>query len=96
MAAAAATAEFLIVHFRKWLQRIDDVGLTHGFKSRVTSETSCEWSDKSKKIKTANDFNGLFARILRPREVTGGDDRMHEQTPIPGEKRPVFGFHKAE
>jgi hypothetical protein len=93
LAAARAAPELLKVDFSERLKLLNYVSLRDFHERRVTAKAPGKCRDQSKKVKTANYFDGLFIGVLGSRAVTGSYDCVHEQAPVACQKRPVFAAH---
>ena len=96
LVTAGATPELFVVDFRKRFEPLDYFGLGNVAQRRVAANAARKRSNGVKKIKTADYFHGLFVRVLGTGAVTGPYHRVHEQTTITCQERPVFAFHNTQ
>ena len=64
LVAACATAELFVVDFRKRFESLNYFGLGNLSQRCVAAKATGKWGDRTKKIKTANYFHGLFVGVL--------------------------------
>jgi hypothetical protein len=64
LAAACATPELFVVDFRKRFKPLNYFGLGNLSQRRVAANAPRKWGEGTKKIKTANYFDGLFISVL--------------------------------
>ena len=90
LAALGTSPEFLVILLGQRLQAIDDLRFVDRLEKGVAAETARKWSQSRAEVEPAQDFEGLFKRVLRPEIVAVPDNRMHQQAPISGEEGAVF------
>jgi hypothetical protein len=78
LAATMATAELIVMDFRKWLEVLNDFGLGCVLQLGVTAKTARKWSDQLDEVKTAEDLDCLSIPGLGPRTISVLNNRMHE------------------
>jgi hypothetical protein len=78
LAATRATAELIVIDFRKRLEVINDFGLGRVLQRGVTAKTARKWSDQLDEVKTAEDLHCLLVRGLGPRTISALNNRMYE------------------
>ena len=96
LSTSGATPKLLVVDFRKRFESLNYFDLGNPSQQRIAAEASCEWSDGPKELKTANDLDGLFFRVLRSRAISMSNDRVHKQATITGQKCAIFANHQIE
>ena len=94
--AARTAPELVIVDFGKRLEFADYVGLGCLFQRCVTSQAARERRDQFRKVKTTDNLDRLFIGILGAGAISVLNDRVHEQTPITCQKRPILVGHDVE
>jgi hypothetical protein len=65
-------------------------------ESCITAKATRKGGDQLQKLKTANNLDGLFFRVLRSRAISMLDNRVHKQATITGQKYPVLVSHQIE
>ena len=63
-AATRATAELVVINFRKRFKIAHHIGLGCIFQSRITTKTARKGNDPIQQVKTTNDLYRLFFRVL--------------------------------
>ena len=94
--AVGAATELVVVDFGKRLKFLDDVRLGYFFQGGITRQTARERRDQFRKVKTADDLDRLFVRILGTRVISVLNDRVHEETSITRQERSIFARHHVE
>src|SRR5262249_54636652 len=94
--AAGTAAELVVIDFGKRLEFVDYIGLGCLFQRCVTSYTARKRRDQSQKVKTADNLNRLFVRVLGVRGLSVFNDRVHAEPPISGYERAIFTGHDLE
>jgi hypothetical protein len=64
LAAACATPELFVVDFCKRFEPLNYFTLGNLSQRRVAAKATRKWGKRTKKIKTANYFDGLFIGVL--------------------------------
>ena len=94
--AARTPAKLVVINFGQRLEFVADVALGCLLQQCVASQAARERGDQSREVKTPDNFGRLFVGILGARGISVLNDRVHEQTPIPRQKRSIFARHYLE
>lgn len=88
--ATAASPELIIIYLGQRLELIDHASFFRGVQRSVAAEATSKWRERIGEVESAQNLEGLFQRILGSEIIAVPDDRVHQQSPVAGEKSAVF------
>jgi hypothetical protein len=86
LSAPGAAPELIVINLGQGLELTQDFLLGCGFQARVATQTSAEWRQDRAEIKSPENFDRLFERILRAEIVAMFHRAVHQQSPISGQQ----------
>ena len=94
--AVLAAPKALIINTRQRLEVFYGVRFGDLLEQAITPQAAGEGRNGIRKLKTANDFDGLFIWVRRTWAKAISDDGMHEETAVAREQCPVLMLHELE
>ena len=86
LATTAAAPELLIIDPGQRLELIDDLGFLCRFQQCVAKKAAGKWRQTWAKIKSAQNLDRLFQRILRAHIIAVTHRGMHQKAAVAGEE----------
>ncbi len=89
LATAAAATKIVIMLPGLWLQLIDYLLLSYGFKQSVAMSATAPWLKLPLKFKLGNDLTQLLPAVRAAWTVAMSDVSPHQQPPVTAKQNPI-------